>query len=65
MKNRDLIGLASAMTLAFAASAAHATLIQATPFKIDQQGTGLGNVDTILTIQSPGSITTEMVRYSQ
>jgi len=47
------------MAIAFATSAAQATLIQANPFKIDQTGTGLGNVQTLLTLQSPGNSTIE------
>ena len=59
MKKRKLSVLAGAVALAFAASSAQAMLVEATPFKVDMSGTGLGNVDTILTIQSPGSIDTE------
>src|SRR4051794_28136114 len=59
MRKRNVLRLVSAMAIAFATSAAQATLIQANPFKIDQTGTGLGNVQTLLTLQSPGNSTIE------
>lgn len=60
MKKRKLLGLAGAVAVAFAASSAHATLQEASPFKVDINGTGLGNVQTILTITSPANTTTEL-----
>jgi len=59
MKKRKLLGLAGAVAFAFAALSAHATLVEANAFKVDMTGTGLGAVDTILTIQSPENMTTE------
>ena len=47
----------AAATLAFAGGAANASLTLSGPENF--QGTGLGNVNTILTIQSPGSTTSE------
>lgn len=48
-------GLAAALLAG--AGAAQADLVLLGP--VDMQGTGLGNVNTVLTIQSPGSSTTE------
>ena len=47
----------AAAALAFAGGAANASLTLSGPENF--QGTGLGNVNTILTIQSPGSTTSE------
>ena len=59
MKNCKLLGLVSAIALAFAGAAAQAKLVEADPFQIDLTGTGLGIAQTILTITSPGNTTTE------
>ncbi|MBK4735443.1 PEP-CTERM sorting domain-containing protein [Noviherbaspirillum pedocola] len=52
---KGLIGLG----LTIAAASSHAALILDTPSTANLSGTGIGNVNTILTIQSPGSTTTE------
>jgi hypothetical protein len=59
MKNSVIPALLTAGAFAITGASAHAKLVQADPFKIDMTGTGLGNVQTILTISSPGSTTTE------
>lgn len=52
-----MLTLAGAVSMAFAATSANATLEYLGP--VDMTGTGLGNVDTILTLTSPGNTTTE------
>jgi hypothetical protein len=49
--------LVSLAAIAFVSTAAHAELVQLDP--VDFGGTGLGAVNTILTIRSPGSTSTE------
>jgi hypothetical protein len=51
--------LAGGAALLLAAGIARADLIQDTPFIVDMQGTGLGAVSTVLTLQSPANTTTE------
>jgi hypothetical protein len=53
MKKQKLLRLASAVTLAFAASTSHATLVFDSQEHI--KGAGLGNVNTILTIHQTGN----------
>jgi hypothetical protein len=48
-----------ALGITVAAASSHAALVLDNPATVDLQGTGLGNVNTILTVQSPGSTTTE------
>lgn len=48
-----------ALGLTAAAASSHAALIQDNPPVVDLNGTGLGAVNTVLTIQSPGNTTTE------
>lgn len=48
-----------ALGITMAAASSHAALILDNPSTVNLQGTGLGNVNTILTVQSPGSTTTE------
>jgi len=55
--NTKLLAVAGSVALAFAASNANASLEFLGP--VDMTGTGLGNVNTILTITSPGNSTTE------
>jgi len=54
---RSKLSLLAGSLLALGGTAAHAQLVFVDP--IDFQGSGLGSVDTILTITSPGSSTTE------
>ena len=54
-KHAARAGLAAALLAG--AGVAHADLVLLG--QVDMQGTGLGNVNTLLTIQSPGSTTTE------
>ncbi len=54
---RSKRSLLAASLLALGGTAAHAQLVLVAP--IDFQGSGLGSVNTILTISSPGSSTTE------
>lgn len=55
--NKMILGGALALSLGAVSSPAGATLIFDSVH--DLTGTGLGNVNTVLTIQSPGSNTTE------
>lgn len=48
-----------AFGMTVAAASSHAALILDNPSTANLQGTGIGNVNTILTIQSPGSTSTE------
>lgn len=48
-----------ALGLAMAAASSHAALILDTPSVLNLQGTGFGNVNTILTINSPGNSSNE------
>ena len=59
MKNANLLALAGAVAMAAATLTSHASLIEASPFPIDVTGTGLGAVDTVLTITSPANTTSE------
>jgi hypothetical protein len=51
-------GLA-ALGLTLAAASSHAALILDTPSSVNLQGTGVGNVNTVLTIASPNSTSSE------
>lgn len=56
-KKLKLLSLAGAVAMSLAATTANASLEYLG--QIDLTGTGLGNVNTLLTLQSPGNLTTE------
>jgi hypothetical protein len=62
MKNKVLLGLSAATLLAAPISAAHANLILASSASapIGIGGTGLGSVNTVLTLQQTGNQTTQL-----